>query len=141
MILLGWFMGVSAFAGWNYISKNVTGNFEDSEIWEETIPPVDGNVDRKMTINGTITRNGDLNPVTVEVNDSFLVAGNYANNRWSGLIINNGAYVEIFGDLSGSAGISVAKDATLIVHGNLSSTGSSLKVNGNVIVVVVVGDF
>lgn len=138
MILLGWFMGVSAFAGWNYISKNVTGNFEDSEIWEETIPPVDGNVDRKMTINGTITRNGDLNPVTVEVNDSFLVAGNYANNRWSGLILNNGAYVEIFGDLSGSAGISVAKDATLIVHGNLSSTGSSLKVNGDVIVI---GDF
>ncbi|MGQ1888872.1 T9SS type A sorting domain-containing protein [Thermophagus sp. OGC60D27] len=123
----------------SYISyNNYTGDFESDDSWNGDMPSADGNVDKEMFINGTITRNGDLNPVDVVVNGSFIVTGNYTNNQWGGLTLKKGAYVEIFGDLTGSAGISVAKDATLIVHGNLSSTGSSLQVNGDLIVL---GDF
>ncbi|PWD99772.1 T9SS type A sorting domain-containing protein [Marinilabilia rubra] len=120
-------------------NSNFQGDFEDSNAWDNNNIPSDfENINKEMTINGTISRNGNLNPVTVTVNGILNVSGNYSNNQWGGLTIEDGATVEIFGNLEGSAGISVKKGGILIVHGNLSSTGSSFKTNGDVIVK---GDF
>ncbi len=140
LALIGLIVALNVTAAWDYETKsNHTGDFEQTSSWKDRhSPSSDGIVDRKMTINGNITRNGNLNPVTVVVNGTFVVDGDYDNNQWEGLTIENGAKVEIFGNLEGSAGISVKKDGILIVHGNLSSTGSSLQSNGDVIVK---GDF
>ncbi len=148
------FSGVDAFAkkGGNgngngnnansgdYISVDgIQGNFEDAASWQKgNVPPADGIVDKKMTINGTITRNGKFEPVTVNVNGTFYVDGDYLNNKWEGLTVNKDALVAIYGNLSSTKDIIVAKGGVLIVHGNLTSSGSNLQSNGDVIVK---GDF
>ena len=126
----------------NYVSKtNVTGTYENQSSWiasgyGSAYPAANGNVDKEMTIatGAVITRTGNLNPVTVNVNGTFNVYGDYTNNQWSGLIINSGGKVEIFGNLTGSAAVTVKSGGTLIVHGNFSSTGSSVSIQGNMIV-------
>ncbi|TCO07428.1 hypothetical protein [Natronoflexus pectinivorans] len=126
----------------NYVSiSGRVGDYEDNSNWNPSswgmaYPPEDGNVDKAMTIssNSTITRNGNLNPVTVTVNGTFKVYGDYANNQWGGVTVENGGRLEIFGNLTGSAAIDVKNNGVLIVHGNLESTGASVNVHGNLVV-------
>jgi hypothetical protein len=133
-------LNINAKPGGDYeTERNADGDFEQTDVWKKgNAPSADGIVDKRMTINGSITRNGELNPVDVVVNGTFIVTENYYNNNWSGLTVTKDGYVEIFGNLEGSAGIQVDKGGILIVHGNLSSTGSNLKSNGDIIVK---GDF
>lgn len=133
-------LNINAKPGGDYeTERNADGDFEQTDVWKKgNAPSADGIVDKRMTINGRITRNGELNPVDVIVNGTFIVTKNYYNNNWSGLTVTKDGYVEIFGNLEGSAGIQVDKGGILIVHGNLSSTGSNLKSNGDIIVK---GDF
>lgn len=122
-----------------YITVEKQGNFEDENSWLNGNVPSDfENIDKEMTINGTITRNGNLNPVTVNVNDTLIVDGDYENNQWGGLDIKSGAKVEIFGNLNCSEAVTIAQGGILIVHGNLTSTNAGLLIKGDL---VVKGDF
>jgi hypothetical protein len=115
------------------------GDFEDTSVWQnENVPSDFVNIDKEMTINGTVTRNGDLNPVTVEVNGTFYVKGNYENNQWDGLKITRDAKVEVFGNLNASQAITIEQGGILIVHGDLISTNAGLHIKGDLIVK---GDF
>ena len=126
----------------DYNSKsNLTDDYESTASWNPSnygtiYPATNGNANQAMTINSgaIITRTGDLNPVTVTVKGTFTINGNYTNNQWGGLIINNGGKVEIFGNLSGSAGVDVKSGGVLIVHGNFASTGSSVSIKGDMVV-------
>ena len=143
LILLGLvvFFGldVAAKKGGNsnvYVTETgSSGAFEDLNVWQNEFIPSDlVNIDKEMTINGIITRNGDLNPVTVEVNGTFVVKGNYENNQWNGLKIFRDAKVEIFGNLNASQSVTIEQGGILIVHGNLISTNAGLHIKGDLIV-------
>jgi uncharacterized protein YdeI (BOF family) len=94
--------------------KNVIGNYEDASVWSTKgnangSPPTNGNVDQALSIEtGTIiTRNGDFNPVTVMVSGKLIVKGNYTNNQWGGVTVKKDAVLEIFGNLTAAANITV----------------------------------
>ena len=121
--------------------KNVTGNYEDPSMWStqgnaKGSPPTNGNVDQALSIEtGTIiTRNGDFNPVTVMVNGKLIVKGNYTNNQWGGVTVKKDAVLEIFGNLTAAANITVEGGGTLIVHGNLTSSNAGITSHGDIIV-------
>jgi hypothetical protein len=123
-------------------NANFEGDYENPSAWNldqwpNTPPPIDGNVSAalEITSGAKITRNGDFNPVKVSVKGLFVVKGNYTNNQWDGIIIEKDGKLEIFGDLIGSAGITVKTGGVLVVHGNLSSTGSGITSHGDIIVV------
>jgi|GEM_PF-4019923 hypothetical protein len=143
--LIGLISGLSfnanAQPGWDYETKsNANGDFEQLDSWiDGNMPSSDGVItDRKSIINGDITRNGDLTPVTVLVNGNFTVNGNYFNNEWEGLQIKSGAKVEIYGNLEASAAVTIDQGGILIVHGNLTSSNAGLHIKGDLIVT---GDF
>jgi hypothetical protein len=138
LVLLGLLLVFNASADFKSIN-GLTGNFENVGSWENGyMPSVDGVVTEKMIIQGIITRNGDLNPVTVEVNGTFIVNGNYENHQWNGLKISRDSRVEIFGDLNASQSVTIEQGGILIVHGNLISTNAGLHIKGDLIVK---GDF
>ena len=90
--------------------KDVTGNYEYPSMWStQGSPPTNGNVDQALSIEtGTIiTRNGDFNPVTVMVSGKLIVKGNYTNNQWGGVTVKKDAVLEIFGNLTAAANITV----------------------------------
>ncbi len=125
----------------DYISKAVTGNYENSNVWNPRNwgtpnPSGTSSPDDKIVIvaNADITRNGNLSPVQVDAFGKFTVLGNVTINSWSGIVVKSGGEVHIYGNLSGSSGITVEKNGVLIVHGNLASTGSSVSISGNLIV-------
>lgn len=122
--------------------KNVIGNYEDASVWSTKgnangSPPKNGNVDQALSIEtGTIiTRNGDFNPVTVRVSGKLIVKGNYTNNQWGGVTVKKDAVLEIFGNLTAAANITVEGGGTLIVHGNLTSSNAGIESHGDIIVV------
>lgn len=121
--------------------KNVTGNYEDPSMWStqgnaQGSPPTNGNVNQALSIEtGTIiTRNGDFNPVTVMVSGKLIVKGNYTNNQWGGVTVKKDAVLEIFGNLTAAANITVEGGGTLIVHGNLTSSNAGITSHGDIIV-------
>ncbi|RCW30835.1 T9SS type A sorting domain-containing protein [Marinilabilia salmonicolor] len=133
-------LNANAQPGWDYETKSdANGDFEQIDSWVNgNAPSADGIIDRKIIINGDITRNGDLTPVTVLVNGDFTVNGNYFNNEWEGLLIKSGAKVEIYGNLEASAAVTIDQGGMLIVHGNLTSSNAGLHIKGDLIVT---GDF
>lgn len=121
--------------------KNVRGNYEDPSMWStqgnaQGSPPTDGNVGKALSIEtGTIiTRNGDFNPVTVMVSGKLIVKGNYTNNQWDGVTVKKDAVLEIFGNLTAAANITVEGGGTLIVHGKLTSSDAGITSHGDIIV-------
>lgn len=121
--------------------KNVTGNYEDPSMWStqgnaKGSPPTNGNVDKALSIETRtiITRNGDFNPVTVMVSGKLIVKGNYTNNQWDGVTVKKDAVLEIFGNLTAAANITVEGGGTLIVHGNLTSSNAGITSHGDIIV-------
>ncbi|ASB49939.1 hypothetical protein [Alkalitalea saponilacus] len=124
-----------------FVSNSIEGNYEDASSWNGNQPPVTGITSQTMTIvsGAVITRTGDFNPARVTINGRFTVNnGNCILAQWGGHVIENGAYVEIFGNLTASQSLNVKEGATLIVHGNVNVTGAGIFINGNM---VVKGDF
>ncbi len=127
----------------DYASKSgESGDFESTAVWSTKgkfngAPPVNGDVNQALIIEtgSIITRNGDFNPVTVTVKGEFIVNGNYTNNQWGGVTVENGGVLEIFGDLNASANVTVKGGGTLIVHGSLTSSNAGITSHGDIIVV------
>lgn len=87
---------------------------------------------------GSVIINGVFWNGVVKNSGSLIVYGSYTNNAGGGTQIYSTGRTEVFGNLAGSQNFEIDKGGVLLVHGNFSSTGSNVKVQGTL---VVAGDF
>ncbi len=87
-----------------------------------------------MDAQSQITVGGAMEFSYLEAYGTVTVTGNYTNNNGGGLIVRDGAHVEIFGSLSGPGAILVEEGGVLIVHGNITTSNSGNTINGTLVV-------
>ena len=126
-----------------HTTKNVTGNWEDANSWvalSPELPAYDGNLSgTAYTVNGDITRNGDIvmsTGLTVQDGSTLTVTGDLTASGGT-LTVASGGTLIIKGSLSTTTGIVVESGARLIVYNNFNVSSGSLNTSGDVIVQMV----
>lgn len=100
----------------------------------------DFSLSKTLTINqgGSVIINGNFLNGVVKNYGSFVVNGDYVNNKGGGIEVFGTGRTEVYGNMTGNQNFRVYKDGALLVFGNFASTGSNVYIEGSL---VVAGDF
>jgi hypothetical protein len=114
--------------------NNHTGNWESGSSWVGAVPAAVTNIgsgDLDLTINGFITRNGDLSisgntdAEDFIINDTLVIIGNLSlPNKAANLILGPAAVFIVIGDFSASNKIVVENGGIFVVTGDMNFSPS-----------------
>jgi len=125
---------LSSFAQ-NFATKNeIGGNWDNSQIWVNNSMPIFNSNNQNISIDGTITFDGDINlknnnTITLNSGDTLIVTGDFILNQNSDIIVNENAVFTVIGNFTSGKNLDIRTSGIVVILGDFAydnTNGGSL---------------